>query len=212
MMEDTVPAAVSPAAESEVAGYLPVSRLAVGALVLGSFSALALVSPFFLVVPLVALAVSVAACADCDQAGAPKAGRLAALAGLALSIGFGAQAMSRMIVARSIADGRAVAAAGIFLAAVRDGRSADAEAMCSVEGRAAVATLAACGGRGSCRGGGAGDEPGTWIVRIVPTAPGECGARLVLAPASVVQRGGSVERWLVTACDAEGQPVRPSGT
>jgi uncharacterized protein YqgC (DUF456 family) len=212
MMEDTVPAAVSPAAAAEVPGYLPVSRLAVGALVLGLFSALALVSPFFLVVPLVALAVSVAGCADCDRAGAPKAGRLAAIVGLALSIGFAAQALSTMIVARSITAGRAVAAAEIFLTAVRDGRSADAEAMCSPEAQAAVATLAACGARGVCRGGGAGDEPGTWVVRIVPTEPGECGARLVLAPAVGVQRGGSVERWLVTACDVEGQAVRPSGT
>lgn len=212
MMEDTVPAAVSPATESEVPGYLPVSRLAVGALVLGICSALALVSPFFLMVPLVALAVAVAGCADCDRAGAPKAGRLAALAGLALAIGFGMQTVSSLIVARSIAAGRAVAAAEIFLAAVRDGRSADAAAMCSAEAQAAVATLAACGGRGACRGDGAGDEPGTWIVRLVPKDPGDCGARLVLMPAVGVQQGGSVERWLVTACDVEGQAVRPSGT
>lgn len=193
-------------------GYLPVSRLAVGAIVLGGCSALAIVSPFFLVVPLVAVAVAVAACADCDRPGAPKAGRLVAIVGLALSIGFAAQVLSTMIVARSIAAGRAVAAARIFLNAVRDGRSADAEAMCSAEAQAAVATLAACGARGVCRGGGAGDEPGTWVVRIVPTEPGDCGARLVLVPAVGVQRGGSVERWLVTACDVERQAVRPSGT
>jgi hypothetical protein len=193
-------------------GYLPVSRLAVGAVVLGGCSALAIVSPFFLVVPLVAVAVAVAACADCDRPGALKAGRLAAIVGLALSIGFAAQSLSSMFVARSITAGRAVAAAEIFLTAVRDGRSADAEAMCSAEAQAAVATLAACGARGACRGDGAGDEPGTWVVSIVPTEPGDCGARLVLAPAVGVQRGGSVERWLVTACDVEGQAVRPSGT
>lgn len=212
MIQHTVPAAVSPAAESEVPGYLPVSRLAIGALVLGICSALALASSFFLVVPLVALAVSLAGCADCDRAGAPKAGRLAALAGLALAIGFGMQTLSSLVVARSIAGGRAVAAAEIFLAAVREGRSADAEAMCSPEGRAAVASLAACGARGECRGGGAGDEPGTWFVRIVPREPGDCGARLVLAPAVGMQQGGSVERWLVTACDVEEPPVRPFGT
>lgn len=193
-------------------GYLPVSRLAVGALVLGICSALAIVSPFFLVVPLAAAAVAVAACADCDRPGALKAGRLAALAGLALAIGFGAQATSMLVVSRALAAGRAVAAAEIFLAAVRDGRSADAEAMCGSEAREAVVALAACGARGACRGGGAGDEPGTWIVRIMPTGPGDCAARLVLAPASVARRGGSVERWIVTACDVEGQPVRPSGT
>jgi len=212
MMEDPVSAAVGPAPESEVPGYLPVSRLAVAALVLGICSALALVSPFFLVVPLVALAVALAGCADCDRAGAPKAGRLAALAGLALAIGFGAQAASVLVVGRSIAAGRAVAAAELFLAAVRDGRSADAEAMCSADAQAAVAALAACGGRGTCRGGGVGDEPGTWIVRIVPTQPGDCAARLVLAPVPGVQQGGAIERWFVTACDVEGQFVRPSGT
>lgn len=195
----------------ERTGYLPVSRLAVGAAALGLCSAVAVVSPVFLVVPLVAVAVAVAACADCDRPGAPKAGRLAALAGLALAIGFGTQAVSMLVVARAIAAGRAVAAAEIFLAAVRDGRAADAEAMCTADGRAAVATLAACGGRGVCRGGGAGEEPGTWTVQIMPREPGDCGGRLVLAPASVVQRGGSVERWLVTACETDGRSVRPSG-
>lgn len=193
-------------------GYLPVSRLAVGAIVLGGCSALAIVSPFFLVVPLVAVAVAVAACADCDRPGAQKAGRLAALTGLALAIGFGSQAVSMLAVSRALAAGRAVAAAEIFLAAVRDGRSADAEAMCGADARGAVATLAACGARGVCRGDGAGDEPGTWIVRIMPIEPGACAARLTLAPASVAQQGGGVERWLVTACDVEGEPVRPSGT
>jgi len=193
-------------------GYLPVSRLAVGAIVLGGCSALAVVSPFFLVVPLVAVALAVAACADCDRPGAQKAGRLAALTGLALAIGFGAQAVSTLVVSRTIAAGRAVAAAEIFLAAVRDGRSTDAKSMCGAEAQGAVATLAACGARGTCRGGGAGDEPGTWVVRVMPTEPGACAARITLAPASVAQRGGSVERWLVTACDVEGQPLRPSGT
>ena len=111
-------------------GYLPVSRLAVGAAVLGVSSALALVSPLFLVVPLVALTVSVAARADCERPGAPKAGRLAAIAGMALAIGFGAQAVSMLVVARAIAAGRAVAAAEMFLAAVRDGRTVDAGLFC----------------------------------------------------------------------------------
>jgi hypothetical protein len=193
-------------------GYLPVSRLAVGAVALGGCSALAVVSPLFLVVPLVAVVVSLAACRDCERPAAPKAGRLAALAGLALASGFGIQAVSMLVVTRAIAAGRAVAAAEIFLAAVRDGRAADAAAMCGAEAQGAVATLAACGGRGVCRGGGSGDEPGTWIVRIMPMEPGDCAARLVLAPASVARRGGGVERWLVTACDVEGQPVRPSGS
>jgi len=211
IMEDPGPF-VSPTSESEVPGYLPVSRLAVSSLVLGIGSALSLVSPFFLVVPLVAMAVAMAGWADCDRAGAPKAGRLAALAGLALAVGFGSQAVSELVVSRSIAAGRAVAAAEIFLAAVREGRLADAEAMCGAEAQAAVAALATCGGRGACRGGGAGDEPGTWIVRIVPDKPGECAARLVLAPTGAIRQGGAIERWFVTACDLDGRSVRPSGS
>ena len=50
--------------ESETTGYRPVSTLAIAALVLGVLSGLALVGPFFFVVPLVAVAVAVAALAD----------------------------------------------------------------------------------------------------------------------------------------------------
>ena len=202
----------SPPGEHEPAGYRPVSSLAIGALVLGVLSGLALVSPFFFVVPLVAVAVAVAALVDVARAGATKAGRLAALAGLALAAGFGAQAVTSGVVTGSIASGRARAAAEIFVQAVREGRQADAEAMCGPEARTKIVPLAACLGDAVRLRARAGEEDGTWIVEITSTAESGCVARLVLAPALSVQQGGAIERWLVTSCDFEGIPVTPSGT
>jgi hypothetical protein len=202
----------SPPGEHEPAGYRPVSSLAIGALVLGILSGLALVSPFFFVLPLVAVAVAVAALADVARTGATKAGRLAALAGLALAAGFGAQAVTSGVVTGSIASGRARAAAEIFVQAVREGRQADAEAMCGPEVRTKIVPLAACLGDAVRLRARAGEEDGTWIVEITSAAESGCVARLVLAPASSVQQGGAIERWLVTSCDVEGSPVTPSGT
>ena len=199
------------AAATDVPGYRPVSVVAVAALALGVLSAVSLVSPLFLVVPLVAVAVAVAALADVGREGAAKAGRLAAVAGLALAIGFGAQAVVSGVVKRSILSARAVAAAEILLEAVRDGRQGDVDAMCGMEARDAVGKLAACGARGVCRAAGAGEEPGTWAVHVAASGPDDCTARLVLAPSVAVHRRGSIERWFVTACEVEGPTVRPSG-
>lgn len=196
----------------EPAGYRPVSTLAIGALVLGILSGLALLSPFFFVVPLVAVAVAVAAFADVDRVGAAKAGRLAALAGLALAVGFGAQALTSGVVDRAIATARATAAAEIFIRAVREGRQADAEAMCGPEARGKVAALAACVGRDASIRARAGDEVGTWAVEVTSAGQPGCVARLVLAPAAGLQQGAAIERWLVMSCDVEGAPVTPSGT
>jgi len=196
----------------EPAGYRPVSSLAIAALVLGVLSAIALVSSFFFVVPLVALAVAVAALADVERDGARKAGRLAAVAGLALAMGFGAQAITSGVVAHSIASGRARAAAEIFVQAVREGRQADAEAMCASEARTKIVALAACLGDAARMLARPGDETGTWTVEIASAAESGCVARLVLAPALSAQQGGAIERWLVTSCDVEGSPVTPSGT
>ena len=198
--------------ESETTGYRPVSTLAIAALVLGVLSGLALVSPFFFVVPLVAVAVAVAALADVARAGAMKAGRLAAVAGLALAAGFGAQAVMSSVVTGSIAAGRARAAAEIFVQAVREGRQADAEAMCGPEARTKIPALAVCLGDTARLRARAGEEAGTWVVEIASAAESGCVARLVLAPALSVQQGGAIERWLVTSCDVEGSPITPSGT
>lgn len=198
--------------DHEPAGYRPVSVPAIAALVLGALSALALVSPLLFVVPLVAVAVAVAALADVEREGAAKAGRLAAVAGLALAVGFGAQALTSGVVARSIAAGRATAAVEILLQSVREGRQADAEAMCEEEAREGIAALSACLASGTSVRARAGDEPGTWVVEIVPTGGRGCGARLVLAPVMSVQQAGAIERWLVTACEIQQPPVTPSGT
>ena len=66
-------------ATDDMAGYLPVSRLAVAAAGLGAISALALASPVFWVLPLVAIGIAVAALRDVGRPEAPKAGRLAAM-------------------------------------------------------------------------------------------------------------------------------------
>lgn len=203
------PDAPRTASDEEPTGYRSVSRLAIAACMLGIVSGLAVVSPFFLVVPLVAVAVAVAAFADIDRPGAAKAGRLAALAGLALAIGFGTQAAVAGIAERVIASRRAAAAAEIFLDAVRGGRVADAESMCGQESRGAVARLASCVGAGTCGSARAGDEAGTWVVQI---ELGGCVARLVLAPTVVTQRGKPIERWIVTACEVSDVAVRPSGS
>lgn len=209
---DVAPPDASAPVGIEAPGYRPVSTLAIGALVLGILSGLALLSPFFFVVPLVAVAVAVAALADVERDGAIKAGRLAALAGLALAVGFGAQAVTSGIVTRSIASGRALAAATIVVQALREGRQADAEAMCGPEARGKVAALAAWSGNDASMRARAGDDAGTWIVEIVSAGQAGSAAWLVLSPATGVQQGGVIERWVVTSCDVEDAPVTPSGT
>lgn len=199
------------AAGGEVAGYRPVSRLAVVALVLGGLSALALVSPFFLVVPLLALALAAAALRDVDRDGARKVGRLAALAAVALAAGFCGQAVSALLTARSIAATRAALAADMFLAAVRDGRLADAEAMCGAEARQCVERLSDCLDGAERQRPIAGEVPGAWVVRLTGRGSGRCVARLVLEPAIALQQRTTVERWLVVACDVTpGDALRPS--
>lgn len=194
---------LEPAGDDAV-GYVPVSGLAVAALVLGGLSALVVVSPLFLVVPLVAIAVAAAAIRDVSRRGDRKAGRLAAIAGLALAAGFSSQAIVAGITARSIAVARAAGAAELFLAAVRDDRLADAEAMCGPDARGQVAALAACPRLGRRQSPQPGDQPGTWIVSIPSPEPGGCEVKLVLEPAVVVQQRKRVERWLVTACEVTG--------
>lgn len=188
------------------------SSLAIASLVLGASSALALVSPFFFVVPLVAVAVAVAALADVDRDGARKAGRLVAIAGLALAIGFGVQALTSAAVTRLIAAGRATAAAEMFIQAVREGRRADAEAMSAAEAREKIVALMACLGANAVMRFRTGEEAGTWVVEIPPADQRGCAVRLVLAPMTTLQQGRAIERWLVTTCDIEDATVKPSGT
>jgi hypothetical protein len=115
-------------------------------------------------------------------------------------------------VTGSIAAGRARAAAEIFVQAVREGRQADAEAMCGPDARTKIPALATCLGDTARLRARAGEEAGTWVVEIASAVESGCVARLVLAPALSVQQGGSIERWLVTSCDVEGSEITPSGT
>ena len=110
--------------------YRPVSRLAVAALAAGVMAAAALVSPLGWGIPLVAIGVAVAALADVNRPGAKKAGGWAAVAGLALAVGFGAQAVTSAVVSRWLLERRAAAVARHWIDAVRAGRLADAMAVC----------------------------------------------------------------------------------
>lgn len=110
-------------------GYRAVSGLAVGALALGGLSSLALLSPMLWALPLLGAALAAAALADVSRPGAEKAGRAIALAGLALSIGFGAQAVTGRLVARRIMAARARVVAEAWLDSIRDGRLIDARGM-----------------------------------------------------------------------------------
>ena len=228
---------MTPVADERVTGaisdYRPVSPLAVVALVLGICSAMALVTRFAWVVPLVAAAVAIAALADLARPGTAKAGRLLALAGLALAVGFGAQAVTSAAVDRWIESHRAGAAARAWIDAVRDGRPAEALGLCGaavastasmppdptetdVEVRRlerfiqldAVRAVAACHATQpevtSCQPLGTDDN--AWTVRAALTScgGGEETLRLVVSPKTTAAgTTGVVERWKVMAIDLE---------
>lgn len=109
--------------------YRPVSVLAVAAAVAGIASSLALTTSMLWVLPLVGVGLAIAGLADVSRPGAEKAGRVLALAGLALSIGFGAQAVTSSVVSRRIAEARAAATVNAWLDAIGERRLADARAM-----------------------------------------------------------------------------------
>jgi hypothetical protein len=186
-------------------GYLPMSRLAVAAAALGGVSALALASPVFWVLPLVAIGIAVAALRDAARPEAPKAGRLAAVAGLALATGFGAQAVAAKATARSITAARAAAAARLWLDTIHEQRLADARSMCSFDAIAAIEAVAACGASDGAGviGTSAGDSEGNWLVRATV---GTCTVEIMLEPTPATWQGRTGERWMI----ANAEVVRPS--
>lgn len=228
---------MTPVADERVTGaisdYRPVSPLAVAALVLGICSAMALVTRFAWVVPLVAAAVAIAALADLARPGTAKAGRLLALAGLALAVGFGAQAVTSAAVDRWIASHRAGAAARAWIDAVRGGRPAEALGLCGaavastaslppepaktdVEVRRlerfiqldAVRAVAACHATQpkvtSCQPLGTDDNAWTVRAALASCGGGEETLRLVVSPKTTAAgTTGVVERWKVMAIDLE---------
>ena len=135
-----------PAADTDgqvVAGYRPVSVLAMFALCAGLASALALVSPVAWAIPILAIVLAIVALRDVapreteahdagarDAGGDRKTGRWLAIVGLALAAGFGAQAISGFLASRSVARTRSVAAARMFLDLVFAERMADATKCC----------------------------------------------------------------------------------
>jgi len=187
-------------AAGDVSGYRPVSALAVAAAASGAVSTLALVGPVFWVLPLLGVAVSWAALVDVSRPGAPKAGRLAALAGLALAVGFGTQAVATTVTAEWLARGRAETATRFWLEAIATGRHDDATAMAGPDAVAAIDRVAACGStmppRTRCRGRDA--ETGG---RVVHAEVGDCGFDVVI-DAQPPRRPGEPERLAVTRCDA----------
>lgn len=195
MASDPVRAPDHPATS---AAYRPVSATAVAAAALGMASVLALVSPVLWVLPLVGVAVSLAALADVGRPGAAKAGRLAALAGLGLALGFGAQAVATAAATEWLARGRAEAAVRLWIDTVTSGRLDDARSMCAAEATAAVDTLAAASGTAvDVRHRGRDADSGGRTVRV--TVGGRAfDVLLTAAP----RRAGDPERLTVSRCDA----------
>lgn len=197
------------------AGYRPVSAPAVVAVIAGVLSALALASPFFWIIPLLGIAVACLGLADVRRPGAEKAGRLAALLGLALSIGFGAQAISTAVTTRLVTDSRARAVAERWLEAIRSHQSTDAESMCQPEAIAAVATIGArwatCERQAfQLRVGGASEDVSGGVVVRATMPPcrddGTASATMLtihVVPAMEMRQGRTVERWTIARCDIE---------
>lgn len=212
------------------ADYRPVSRLAVAALVAGACSVTALLTPFAWVLPLVATGLALAALADVGRPGAAKAGRVLALGGLALAVGFGIQAVTAAVVDRWIIGHRARVAAGTWIDAVRESRPAEALGIsaettlpavephrpASAEPPAdriarfaalpAVQAVAACGQArpGLLDAAPVGSEDRAWVVRfsLAGCGGGEAAVRIVVVP-RVTGVNGPVERWTVEAFDLE---------
>ncbi len=122
---------VTEPAQDEMIGYRPVSGLAVAALIAGCGSALVLFTSLATVVPLLAIALAGAALADLKRSRGRRVGRPLALAGLALAVGFTAQATGGALVERWIAGRRAEATARAWIDAVREKRFSDALGLCS---------------------------------------------------------------------------------
>ena len=210
----------------EMAGYRPVSPLAVAAAVGGAASGLVLVTPLAAMLPLLGVALAAAALADLRLAEGKRAGRPLALVGLALALGFAAQAAATTLVDGWIARQRATAAATAWIEAVREGRLADAMGMCgpgafslphdviagpepptvAIREAAFVAVPAVVAVTncaeirptlGVARRSIAGD--GSWVVWADLAACGGSAEtlRLEVGPRTVTGPQGIVERWLV---------------
>jgi len=208
------------------AGYRPVSGLAVAALLAGCGSALVLFTSLAAMLPLVAAVLAVVALVDLARSERPRVGRGAALVGLALAIGFAAQAASGFLVDRWVGGHRAAATAAAWIDAVREDRVADAIGLCGPgvlpsrshdpihpEPAAAdaaarftalpvVAAVAACGREARPRVTVRRDaaDATIWVAQVdlAPCGGSVGSVRLVVEPRAGTRGREPVERWLVT--------------
>jgi hypothetical protein len=220
--------AVEPRSD-ELAGYRPVSRLAVAALAAGCGSGLVLFTPLAAMLPLVAIVLAVAALAELRRGAGRIVGRWAALGGLALAVGFVSQAAAAALADRWVAGRRAMATATTWIDSIRAGRLADALAASSPlalpplphehhgEEPAAGDRLAAFGELAVVRAIAAAPEPpaitslersdDAWRVRLVLSDGEPSGSILLAVEPRVVSRGSRViERWLVAGFTLESSP------
>lgn len=206
----------------EIAGYRPVSGLAVAALFAGCGSALVLFTSLAAVLPLVAVVMAGAALVDLRRAEGRRVGRPLALVGLALAIGFTSQAIAAGVVDAWIARGRAAATVAAWIDAVREERFADAAGLCipaalpaaggeplpgeGIDRLAAfralrpVAAVAACGDARPPVAVSRGPAGAGWIARIDLAPCGRPGTVVTIQvePRTAVRGPGTVDRWLVT--------------
>lgn len=185
--------------------YAPVSRLALVALGAGVAAAAALIGPVFYGLPLLGIVIAVVALLDIERSSGLKAGRLAALAGLALSVGFGSQAVASLGTSRWLAARRAEQATLVFTEAVCRDMTHEARLMCGMEGDQIMKRLEGCCGVAvppprAAASVVAGGIPETWKVRV---AVGECDVEVLIRRAlgMVGERAG--EHWLVLDCTAD---------
>jgi len=191
----------------ELPGYRPVSILAVAALGAGICSSAALVAPILWMLPLVGAGLAAAALLDVGRPPGGKVGRAAALAGWALSLGFGAQVAATAVTTHWLECRRAEAAARWWLDSVCEGRRADAAAVVSSDGdaahreRAIEAAAAICGPADrAVRCEGTGPDSGTWNVRA------EAAGSVIRIHVARQAGGDRPERWRVAGCE----PVMPT--
>jgi len=199
----------------ELAGYRPVSRLAVAALAAGCSSGLVLFTPLAAMLPLVAIVLAVAALAELRRGEGRIVGRWAALGGLALAVGFVSQATASALADRWVAGRRAAATATTWIDSIRAGRLEDALAATSPLALPAPTDdrLAAFGDLHVIKGIAAAPEPpvitslerseDAWRMRLA--MPGQPGGEVLLAvePQLVTRGPRVIERWLVTGFTLE---------
>jgi hypothetical protein len=197
-------------AQGERGEYRPVSRLAVAAAALGVLSALALVSPLCWALPLLTAGLAVAALADVNRPGAPKAGGLAAVAGLALAVGFGTQAVSDAVATRWLVERRAVATARHWIDAVRAGRLADAISVCAPRVVPAVVGTPSAPGPPPAAAGAAVEKAfgGLPAVQAVAACGHAAAPRVLDVAAGTPEEEGWIVRAALDACGRPGETLR----